>query len=285
MNCNRQFVMDVIEMYKQLPCLWKKADPDYYDKIKKDIAMEQLVDLFKTKYANADKDLVQKKITSMRGCFRKEYNKVKASLKSSSSTNYVHIPKLWYYNLLTFLEDQNVESIPGTTGSVLDNMPFGFDEDCEEDSIESTNVPVREKEVQEKIYREEDSNESAGEPSASSSDARWLRSDARTAPQRLKRPRQLSKADEVLEKISRKMDQSIEKQSAIKQKHDSFGEYVAEKLRSLEPNMAIYCQKIINDAMFLAETGSLNISSKIVTPMLNSNETNSVKSEYVSDVE
>ncbi|GBM25917.1 hypothetical protein AVEN_94361-1 [Araneus ventricosus] len=287
MSSYRQFIIDVIELYKQLPCLWKKASPDYFDKNKRDMAMEQLIELFKTKYVNADKDLVQKKITSIRGSYRKEYNKVKASLKSGASTNKVHIPKLWYYNLLTFLEDQNIENTSGTMESVFDNMPFGFDEDCEEDSSESTNVLMGQKVVQENIYCEEDSNESAGVPSASSSDARLLQdsSEARITPQRFKRPRQRSKADEVLEKIARKMDQSLENQSAIRQKHDSFGEYVAEKLRSLQPNMAIYCQKIINDAMFFAETGNLNISSKIVTSMSNSTHTNSVKSEYLSDVE
>ncbi|GBM25908.1 hypothetical protein AVEN_94353-1 [Araneus ventricosus] len=287
MHSHRQFIVEVILLYKKLPCLWKKADPDYCDKNKREMALEQLVDLFKTQDINADKDLVQRKISSLRGCYRKEYNKVKASLKSGASTNYVHIPKLWYYNFLTFLEDQNVESTSGTMGSVLDNMPFGFDEDCEEDSSESTNVPMDQNVVQVKIDCEEDSNESAGEPSASSSDTRWLQdsSEARTTPQRFKRPRQRSKADQVLEKIARKMDQSLEKQSDIKQKYDSFGEYVAEKLRCLQPNMAIYCQKIINDAMFLAETGNLNISSKIVTSMSNSTDMNSVTSEYVSDVD
>ncbi|GBN54860.1 hypothetical protein AVEN_131061-1 [Araneus ventricosus] len=179
---------------------------------------------------------------------------VKASLQFGASTNKVHIPKLWYYNLLTFLEDQNVESTSGTMESVLDKKPFGFDEDCEEDF-----------------------NESASVPSASRS-ATMLQgsSQAQITRQRFKRPR--SKADQVLEKISRRLDKPLEKQRAVKQKdkHDIFGECVDEKLRSLLPNMADYCQKIITDAIFFAETGNLNISSKIVTPLSNSTDMNSV---------
>ncbi|CAL1296678.1 unnamed protein product [Larinioides sclopetarius] len=234
MISNRQFIVEVIQLYKQLPCLWKRTDLDYCDKNKREVAMEQLVDLFRTKYANADKDLVQKKITSLRGSYRKEYNK-----------------------------------------------------DCDEDSSESTNVPVNQKMEQIKIECEDDSNESADEPSASSSDTRWLQdsSPSRIKSQRFKWPKYRSRAEKVLDKISRKMDLSLEKQLVIKRKHDSFGEYLAEKLRSLEPNMAIYCQKIINDAIFLAETDNLNISSKIVTSLSNSTDMNSVTSEYVSDLE
>ncbi|GBO27928.1 hypothetical protein AVEN_237576-1 [Araneus ventricosus] len=180
--------------------------------------------------------------------FRDYASRVKASLQSGANTNKVHIPKPWYYNLLTFLEDQNVESTSGTMESVLDKKPFGFDEDFEEDF------------------------------SSASSSATMLQgsSQAQITRQRFKWPR--SKADQVLEKISRRLDKPLEKQRAIKQKdkHDIFGECVNEKLRSLLPNMADYCQKLITDAIFLAETGNLNISSKIVMSMSNSTDMNSV---------
>lgn len=55
---------------------------------------------------------------------------------------------------------------------------------------------------------------------------------------------------------------SVEKR---KQEHESFGNYVAEKLRSLPTSMVPFCQKIINDAIFLSEMESLNVSSRIVT--------------------
>lgn len=50
-----------------------------------------------------------------------------------------------------------------------------------------------------------------------------------------------------------------------KQLHDAYGEHVAEKLRSLPPSMVPFCQKLINEAIFQAEFGQLNFTSKIVT--------------------
>ncbi|GBO01640.1 hypothetical protein AVEN_161376-1 [Araneus ventricosus] len=58
---SRQFVIDVIELYKESTCLWKVSDPDYHDKNKRGRAMDQLIELFKTKDINTNKDLVQKK--------------------------------------------------------------------------------------------------------------------------------------------------------------------------------------------------------------------------------
>lgn len=84
----------------------------------------------------------------------------------------------------------------------------------------------------------------------------------------IKRPRQ--KADEVPKKNSKQTDQPMQAHSTYlqKQHHDAFGEYIAEKLRSLPPPMIPFCQKIINDAIFGAEVQNLNITSRIVTDLL-----------------
>lgn len=72
-----------------------------------------------------------------------------------------------------------------------------------------------------------------------------------------------SRADQVLEKIAKRIDQQSEKPA--KEKYCSFGEHVAEKLRHMQPNMVPICQKIISDAIFLGETLSLSNNSRIVT--------------------
>lgn len=71
MSNSRDFVLAVIDLYKELPCLWKSTDAEYHDKVKRNLAMDQLVDLFKTVDPSANKDLVMKKLSSMRGSFRK----------------------------------------------------------------------------------------------------------------------------------------------------------------------------------------------------------------------
>ncbi|GBN18442.1 hypothetical protein AVEN_52503-1 [Araneus ventricosus] len=49
-------------------------------------------------------------------------------MKSGAGTDEVRTPKLWYYDMLSFLEDQTVPRSSQTIGSVLDSMPFGYDE-------------------------------------------------------------------------------------------------------------------------------------------------------------
>lgn len=79
MAAGREFVTQFIEMYKELPCLWKTTDPDYHNKSKRNSAMDQLLAFFKEKDPDVTRDYVKKKITSLRGSFRKELNKVSHS--------------------------------------------------------------------------------------------------------------------------------------------------------------------------------------------------------------
>lgn len=73
-----------------------------------------------------------------------------------------------------------------------------------------------------------------------------------------------NQADAVLTKISKKLDEP--KQPPPRpEKYASFGQHVAERLRSFSPNMANHCEKIISDALYYAELRHLNYTSRIVT--------------------
>lgn len=77
---NREFILAVIELYRNRPCLWQVSHDDYHNKQAKDAALNELLQLFKTKDESSNLDTVKKKIASMRNCFKKEFNKV-CSLK------------------------------------------------------------------------------------------------------------------------------------------------------------------------------------------------------------
>lgn len=77
-------------------------------------------------------------------------------------------------------------------------------------------------------------------------------------PSSLKRPR--SKADTVLEKISKRLDCKPEAQPFA-----SFGEDVAESLRKMAPEMASISKKVIAEVIFGGETGTLTATSHVVT--------------------
>ncbi|XP_021922279.1 uncharacterized protein LOC110831041 isoform X2 [Zootermopsis nevadensis] len=230
----RDFVIDVIDKYRELPCLWQVSSDDYRDKAKRSSAMDQLLVLFKTKDPAANKETVQKKINSLRSCFRKEHNKVKASQKSGSGQYEVHVPKLWYYDHMLFLEDQDIPRRSQSVDSILDAMPFGYEiENFEENPADT----------------DDSQSTSSSVPSRPSTSG-------------FKRPK--SKADQVLEKIAKRMDERRnDSQQQITQPYDSFGDYVAEKLRSMPRAMVPISQKLISDVLFYGEMEKLDMSSGI----------------------
>ncbi|MPC82559.1 hypothetical protein E2C01_077232 [Portunus trituberculatus] len=50
--------------------------------------------------------MVVKKINNLRTTYRKELKKVQASKKSGAGAYDVYVPKLWYFENLAFLHDQ-----------------------------------------------------------------------------------------------------------------------------------------------------------------------------------
>lgn len=73
-----------------------------------------------------------------------------------------------------------------------------------------------------------------------------------------------SQADVVLSKISKKLDEPKQPLPQA-QKYAAFGNHVAEKLRNIPTNVAIHCEKVINEALYMAELRNLNITSRVVT--------------------
>ncbi|XP_077113889.1 uncharacterized protein LOC143769244 [Ranitomeya variabilis] len=107
---DQEFVRALIDMYRSLPCLWKIKSADYSNRYKKKDAYEKLVALYKEHHPTepVDENIVRKKIQALRTVFKKEMNKVEKSMKSGAGTDDVYVPKLWYYDLLAFTQDQEI---------------------------------------------------------------------------------------------------------------------------------------------------------------------------------
>ncbi|PIO40046.1 hypothetical protein AB205_0161050 [Aquarana catesbeiana] len=85
-------------------------------------SLEKLLQFVKTQVPEADIEFVDKKIGSLRSIYRKELNKVQASMKSGAAAKDVYVPSLWYYNRMRFLEDQikareSLSTLPSTLPS------------------------------------------------------------------------------------------------------------------------------------------------------------------------
>lgn len=104
LTSKHQFWREFIELYRDMPCLWKVKCKEYSDRNKKDMAYGVLIKKLREEDASANRETVTKKINSMRSAFRKELKKVRASKRSGALD--VYRPALWYYDLLLFLVHQ-----------------------------------------------------------------------------------------------------------------------------------------------------------------------------------
>lgn len=88
-----------------------------------------------------------------------------------------------------------------------------------------------------------------------------------------------NKADEVLTLVGEKL-----KFSNPEDAHDVTGKNIAGKLRTLDPMMRIYAEKIIYDALFEAQLGTLNRYARIEIPQIpDQNSPNSAVNNSITD--
>ena len=96
---SRSFMLEFINLYKSLECLWKVKSASYSDKDLKAEAYQKLVDHMRKVDPEADKELVSRKINNLRSGYKKELAKI---IRSGN----IYTPKLWYFNHLSFLYNQ-----------------------------------------------------------------------------------------------------------------------------------------------------------------------------------
>ena len=105
---SRKILEEFIEIYQNEECLWKVKCKEYHNRDMKNAAYDKLVQKLRETIPEADRDTVVKKINNIRSSYRKEFKKVQASKRSGASSNDVYCPKLWYFQNLAFLQDQEI---------------------------------------------------------------------------------------------------------------------------------------------------------------------------------
>jgi len=89
----KEFLLQFISIYRDLPMLWRIRSKEYMDKHKRINAIKKLTELLKVYRRNITED-VKKKINILRTTFKREKNKVKISMVSGSGTDEVYVPSL-----------------------------------------------------------------------------------------------------------------------------------------------------------------------------------------------
>ncbi|XP_044268020.1 uncharacterized protein LOC123013520 [Tribolium madens] len=220
------FLKEFIDLYKSHPALWQIKNKDYRNREKKAAAYEVLINKCREVEPDCDKDTVVKKINSLRTCYRKEFKKVQRSLKAGATGEEVYKPKLWYFDLLSFINEDSLLS---------SDSYFYLDEDVTNDFFGGQCDPLTSQ------------SESLSE-SGRSSPAMFTPSNTSAQKKR--------KRDEPAESFTERLDED---------EFDLLGKIYANKLRKLEKTQRIYAEKIINDTLFEAELGNLNRQCFLVT--------------------
>lgn len=109
-NYTKKFLIDFFETYREYTCLWKIKSPEYHDKFARKTAMEALTNKFKEIEPEVNEEIVKKKINNFRTSYKRELKLVQKSKKSGAGSDEIYVPKLWYYDYLTFLDDQEIPS-------------------------------------------------------------------------------------------------------------------------------------------------------------------------------
>lgn len=124
---SRKILEEFINLYKSHPCLWQTKSKEYmiytHDRQLREAAYKVLIQILKELEPEANEDIVVKKINNLRSSVRTEKKKYESSLKSGASADDVYRPRLWYYDMMSFLSDQDT---PRESTSNLDIQEEGI---------------------------------------------------------------------------------------------------------------------------------------------------------------
>ncbi|PIO09737.1 hypothetical protein AB205_0012010 [Aquarana catesbeiana] len=118
---DNDFMAIFIDMFRELPCLWKINHPHYRNQTKRKAALDQLLEIVKQVIPTADITYLKILIGGLRSTYVRERQKVQDSQRSGAADD-TYVPRMWYYDRLHFLEGQNeprssLSSLPSTLPS------------------------------------------------------------------------------------------------------------------------------------------------------------------------
>ncbi|XP_043289381.1 uncharacterized protein [Venturia canescens] len=107
----KQVWREIIEDYRKMPHLWNPSHADYRNPYNRNRSMETLLRKYKRIDPDVNMQSFKKKIENLRTARNRELKKVEASMQSDSVGKDVYVPTLWYFDLLSFLNEKNEHSL------------------------------------------------------------------------------------------------------------------------------------------------------------------------------
>ncbi|PIO22803.1 hypothetical protein AB205_0179440, partial [Aquarana catesbeiana] len=136
-----EFLTPFIEKYREMRNLWEVKHPQYYIKSIRKATLEKLLAFVQTFIPEATVEILERKIGILRNMYRREHNKIQASLRSGADD--VYVPRLCNFQNLRFLDDQTEarESLSTQPGPITLEEPdatiWSQDELSQDESLES----------------------------------------------------------------------------------------------------------------------------------------------------
>ncbi|KAG8192202.1 hypothetical protein JTE90_009963 [Oedothorax gibbosus] len=234
----RRILQEFIEIYRSEPSLWKVRSRYYNNRTVKEAAYLKLVTKLREIDPQADTNAVKKKINALRTNYRKEVRKIEASQAISGESTYS--PSLWYFDLFHFIS-----------------------EDQDEDAFELQEGETFESELEADMqYDSDDFDEEYHAPSPEVSNHN-LQNTIRTfsnncRPSSSKRKRNFYNGDEDEQpRALQWSDASMVKHEPL-DPQDTFGRYVASKLREMDKSQQILSERLISEVLFRGQMGLLS---------------------------
>nr|CAH7760233.1 unnamed protein product [Callosobruchus chinensis] len=148
-HLTKDMITEFIEIYRSHPALWKVKSKEYVNRNLKKLGYDALVQFYRKVDPNADRDIVSKKIQSMRGSFRKELKKFEKFKRSGASSDDQYVPSLWYFDLLMFTREH--ETATESFDNIVDDSDRencnGNNQTCITEREESSAVSEKENEI------------------------------------------------------------------------------------------------------------------------------------------
>lgn len=120
-KAEKEFIVEFIEVYRGLPALWDVKCKDYTNRAKKGEQYDVLIEKYREKYPDAEKQEVVKKINSLRTNFRKELKRIRDAEKSGAGAEDVE-PTLWYFDEMKFLVTQETPTASISTMDISQDV-------------------------------------------------------------------------------------------------------------------------------------------------------------------
>ncbi|KAJ8727352.1 hypothetical protein PYW07_001471 [Mythimna separata] len=221
----KDVVLEVLEMYKNMPFLWDRNHEDYRNKFIRNNGKKILLEYYRKLDEKTSMPTFTKKILNLRSNYLKELRKVKIAQENGE----IYEPTLWYYEALSFLDETNSSS-------------------CCHSQHKNP------------LKTEGNNTERSTSPASSDGEVNFQISDTPSSPPVKKRK---FTNPIVYKSNSNCREVPVEHSRSSNEEWEIYGKAIGLQLRDLDKTQLTIARKIISDAIYYAKFGLLSQATYI----------------------